>query len=207
MVARTRKRARDVVGTDDVAIDARESSAQGAIPQGAIPGLPEEIVVAHILGSANLPDAADLAHLKAVSRAMRDAVGFTGRQVTSPFVALADGYPDLFREHVVPQMDLDATLSLAMVNRTYRAHVWNKAAVRTIEAKVTAHAEKYELIEAHSAFYEAALRGNLPAIEAIIWSDELNVIMDDEEVYGATVMHAAAQGGHAHVIRALVKAG
>jgi len=26
-------------------------------------------------------------------------------------------------------------------------------------------------------------------------------------VYGATVMHAAAQGGHAHVIRALVKAG
>jgi hypothetical protein len=176
MVARTRKRARDVVGTDDVAIDARESSAQGAIPQGAIPGLPEEIVVAHILGSANLPDAADLAHLKAVSRAMRDAVGFTGRQVTSPFVVLADGYPDLFREHVVPQMDLDATLSLAMVNRTYRAHVRNKAAVRTIEAKVTAHAEKYELIEAHSAFYEVALRGNLPVIEAIIWSDELNVM-------------------------------
>jgi len=138
---------------------------------------------------------------------MRDAVGFTGRQVTSPFVVLADGYPDLFREHVVPQMDLDATLSLAMVNRTYRAHVRNKAAVRTIEAKVTAHAEKYELIEAHSAFYEVALRGNLPVIEAIIWSDELNVIMDDEEVYGATVMHAAAQGGHAHVIRALVKAG
>ncbi len=80
MVARTRKRARDVVGTDDVAIDARESSAQGAIPQGAIPGLPEEIVVAHILGSANLPDAADLAHLKAVSRAMRDAVAATGLQ-------------------------------------------------------------------------------------------------------------------------------
>ncbi len=101
MVARTRKRARDVVGTDDVAIDARESSAQGAIPQGAIPGLPEEIVVAHILGSANLPDAADLAHLKAASRALRAAVCLTARLVSSPSVVLADGYPALFREHVV----------------------------------------------------------------------------------------------------------
>ncbi len=49
--------------------------------------------------------------------------------------------------------------------------------------------------------------GNWPVVEANIWSDELNGSMDDEEVYGATVMHAAAQGGHAHVIRALVKAG
>ena len=46
--------------------------------QEAIPGLPDHLVVSHILRSAYFDDPADLARLPAVSRAMRDAVAATG---------------------------------------------------------------------------------------------------------------------------------
>ena len=46
--------------------------------QEAIPGLPDHLVVAHILRSEYFDDPADLARLPAVSRAMRDAVAATG---------------------------------------------------------------------------------------------------------------------------------
>ena len=47
--------------------------------QSAIPGLPDDLVVAHILGSANLSDPTDVARLTAVSRGMRAAVAATKR--------------------------------------------------------------------------------------------------------------------------------
>ena len=47
----------------------------------AIPGLPNHLVVEHILRSDNFDDPADLARLPAVSRAMRDAVAATGLQL------------------------------------------------------------------------------------------------------------------------------
>ena len=46
--------------------------------QDAIPGLPDHVVVTHILRSEYFDDPADLARLPAVSRAMRDAVAETG---------------------------------------------------------------------------------------------------------------------------------
>ena len=49
--------------------------------QSAIPGLPDDLVVAHILGSANLSDPTDVARLTAVSRGMRAAVAATKRAV------------------------------------------------------------------------------------------------------------------------------
>lgn len=49
--------------------------------QDAFPGLPLDVVVTHILGSANLPDPIDLARLRAVGRGMRVAVDVTGRKV------------------------------------------------------------------------------------------------------------------------------
>ena len=48
--------------------------------QDAIPGLPDHVVVTHILRSEYFDDPADLARLPAVSRAMRDAVADTGLQ-------------------------------------------------------------------------------------------------------------------------------
>ena len=47
--------------------------------QSAIPGLPDDLVVAHILGSANLSDPTDVARLTAVSRGMCAAVAATKR--------------------------------------------------------------------------------------------------------------------------------
>ena len=46
-----------------------------------IPGLPEHLVVEHILTQKNLPDTLTLARLTVVSRAIRDAVAATGRRV------------------------------------------------------------------------------------------------------------------------------
>ena len=47
-------------------------------PQVMIPGLPDHLVVEHILRSEYFDDPADLARLPAMSRAMRDAVAVTG---------------------------------------------------------------------------------------------------------------------------------
>ena len=48
--------------------------------QSAIPGLSDDVVVAEVLG--RIKDPTDLARLRAVSRAMRDAVAATGHPVT-----------------------------------------------------------------------------------------------------------------------------
>ena len=54
------------------------SPASLADAQDAIPGLPDHLVVTHVLRSEYFDDPADLARLPAVSRAMRDAVAATG---------------------------------------------------------------------------------------------------------------------------------
>tara|TARA_B110000977_G_scaffold100937_1_gene132362 strand:- start:3000 stop:3296 length:297 start_codon:yes stop_codon:yes gene_type:complete len=58
---------------DTTATDTHESSTQDAIP-----GLPDHLVVAHILRSEYFDDPADLARLPAVGSAMRDTVAETG---------------------------------------------------------------------------------------------------------------------------------
>jgi len=47
--------------------------------QSAIPGLSDDVVLCHVLG--RIKDPTDLAILRAVSRAMRDAVAATGHRV------------------------------------------------------------------------------------------------------------------------------
>ena len=47
----------------------------------AFPGLLFDVVVAHVLREEHLPDPADVAVLRAVSKGMRDAVDATGRKV------------------------------------------------------------------------------------------------------------------------------
>ena len=50
----------------------------------AIPGLPNHLVVAHVVGSDKLNDPTDLARLTAVSRGMRAAVAATKRTIKEP---------------------------------------------------------------------------------------------------------------------------
>jgi hypothetical protein len=47
----------------------------------AIPNLPFDVVVSHVFREKHLPDPADLAVLRGVSRGMRAAVDMTGRKV------------------------------------------------------------------------------------------------------------------------------
>ena len=54
-----------------------QSNQPGA--KQAIPGLPTEVVITHILQKVHFPDPGDLAQLRVVSREMRDAVDATGR--------------------------------------------------------------------------------------------------------------------------------
>ena len=56
------------------------NAANTAMAGEAIPGLPDHLVVEHILRSEYFDDPADLARLPTVSRAMRDAVAETGLQ-------------------------------------------------------------------------------------------------------------------------------
>ena len=56
----------------------REKRERDAITSEAIPGLPDHLVVAHVLRSEQSDDPADLARLPAVSHAMRGAVAKTG---------------------------------------------------------------------------------------------------------------------------------
>jgi hypothetical protein len=57
----------------------RNANAANAVNAGeAIPGLPDHLVVTHILRSGHFDNPADLARLPAVSRTMRDAVAETG---------------------------------------------------------------------------------------------------------------------------------
>jgi|TARA_B110000305_G_scaffold27959_1_gene26031 hypothetical protein len=57
-----------------------ENSAQPSA-QLAIPGLPTEVVVFHVLKSENFRDPGHLAQLRVVSHAFRDAVAATGHPV------------------------------------------------------------------------------------------------------------------------------
>ena len=56
----------------------RDLDAQAGV---AFPGLLFDVVVAHVLREEHLPDPADVAVLRAVSKGMRDAVDATGRKV------------------------------------------------------------------------------------------------------------------------------
>ena len=57
------------------------NAANTAFAGEAIPGLLNDIVVTHILGSDVLADPVDLARVRAVSRAMHGAVAATGRTI------------------------------------------------------------------------------------------------------------------------------
>jgi hypothetical protein len=60
----------------------------------AIPGLPNHLVVAHVVGSDKLNDPTDLVRLTAVSRGMRAAVAATKRTIKRPYEdeAVQKGY-------------------------------------------------------------------------------------------------------------------
>ena len=59
----------------------RKSDIEAAQSGVAIPDLPFDVVVSHVFREKHLPDPADLAVLRGVSRGMRAAVDATGRKI------------------------------------------------------------------------------------------------------------------------------
>jgi len=104
-ITTTRARAAPSAMSDDaprngVETRARTTNRKLDVQAGvAIPGLPFEVVVTHVLREENLPDPADLAHLRGVSRGMRDAVDATGRRIKEldEYTALDLGYVTTLR--------------------------------------------------------------------------------------------------------------
>ena len=74
---------------DDHKARCKKTRAMQIDAQEAIPGLPQDVVVKHILRCVT--DTIVLARLKAVSRAMRDAVERTGLRVVERTTGLAAG--------------------------------------------------------------------------------------------------------------------
>ena len=72
----------------------------------AIPGLPNHLVVAHIVGSDTLNDPTDLARLTAVSRGMRAAVAATKRTIkeSNEDEAVENGYLSTLKQKYFSQI-------------------------------------------------------------------------------------------------------
>ena len=110
--------AHDATGT------ASTPPAQESDAQELVPGLPNHLVVTHILKPDNFDDPADLARLPAVSRAMHDAVAATGLR-----------FEELDEERAAELGCLSAVLRLHLAGRLSRKEFLCKAAARSGQLK------------------------------------------------------------------------
>ena len=75
------------------------------------------------------------------------------RGEVSVFVAVAEEMPEVFRTHVVPQLELHETLTLATVNKFYNAAVWSVEAVRSLDEKANDFAKLHSMISVYPPFW------------------------------------------------------
>ena len=136
-----------------------------------------------------------------------DTVTYLRRGGISILEALAVKLPDVFAAEILPKLDVTDTLNLAQVNKAYNDAVWSADGVRSFEAKIEAHLvrigmKKDRIIE---PMYWAVKFDNVPAVRALLESgvDVNKVLTYDNK----TVLHVAAQLGHAAVVKALIEAG
>ena len=147
----------------------------------AIPRLPNNLVVTHVLRSEHFDDPADLARLKAVSRAMRDAVAATGLR-----------FKELGEEEAVELGCLSALQRLQRGGRLSRRERLCEAAARV------GHLEELTVLRADGWPWDrdtcsaAALGGHL---EVLQWLRTNNCPWDE------VTRRAAARGGHLEVLQ------
>ena len=111
--------------------------------QSAIPGLSDDVVTAHVLG--RIKDPTDLAELRAVSRAMRDAVAATGHRVRGVEVKAA--------------VRLGYLSTLKHLHRQGRLRVYSEG---SLQKSLTG---KIHEIEATVLHQEAAAKGQLEVLK------------------------------------------
>ena len=140
-------------------------------------------------------------------------VRYLQRGAISILDAVAEEIPDVFTEHILPQLDLDDTLRLAQVNKAYNDVVWSADGVRSLNKKINAQA-KYCGETRTTPMYWAVKHGNLPAVRAILKSWDVNWIIDtfDDDSDEYTALHYAANPQanpkpNPKVVKALIEAG
>jgi len=143
-------------------------------------------------------------------------VRYLQRGAISILDAVAEEIPDVFTEHILPNLEIKDTLSLAQVNKAYHDAVWSVDGVRSLEKKIEAHIKyltdmlnkegrDYEGETFTGPMYWAIKHGNLPAVRALIESGEdVNEIINTDE---DRVLHHAAVNPYPKVVKALIEAG
>ena len=155
--------------------------ADGVEETPAIPGLPNHLVVAHILRSDFLRDPADLAVLRRVSRGMRDAVDATGRKI------------EKICEHLAAERGYLSTLKcLRRQGRLCNNRLLCAAAARSgdLDELKSFRAEEISWDKWTCAY--AAAGGHL---EVLRWAHENGCPWDDQ------TCAKAAKGGHLEVLK------
>ena len=180
----------------------------------AIPGLPDNVVVTHVLRSEHFDDPADLARLPDVSRAMRDAVAETGLQ-----------FAELDEKRAVELGCLSAVQRMQRQGRLSRQELLCQAAVRSGQleelkvlradgwpwdrdtcsaAALGGHLEVLQWARAKGCpwdirtCHKAAEGGHL---KVLLWARKNGCPCDENE------LHIAAQNGHEAMVRALIELG
>ena len=102
-----------------------------------------------------------------------DVVSLLRRGSVSILEVIAMKLPDVFAAEILPKLDVFDTLSLAQVSKSYNDAVWSVEGVRCMDAKIEAYAEKTgKVLSTTPSLHQAARRGNLPAVRALLESGE-----------------------------------
>ena len=142
--------------------------------------------------------------------AVPTTVRYLQRGAISILDAVAEEIPDVFTEHILPQLDLEDTLNLAQVNKAYNDAVWSVDGVRSLKKKIKAHIKyltdmlnkegrDYEGETCNYPMYWAIDSGNLPAVRALLKSGV--------DVKEWPALSYAALEPYPKVVKALIEAG
>jgi hypothetical protein len=130
----------------------------------------------------------------------------------SVFVAVAEALPEVFRTHVVRKLELEETLTLAQVNKSYNAAVWSVEAVRSLDEKANDFAKLHSMISVYPPLNTFSHFNNVKAIKALISS---GVDLEERSREGAkpsrngliTALHVAAFRNNFETAKLLLEAG
>jgi hypothetical protein len=119
--------------------------------------------------------------------------------------AIAAELPEVFTEHILPELSLWETLALAQVNKAYRDTVWSVGGVQSLDEKIIRC--RLKGVKECWPMACAAAHGNLPAIRALL---EAGVDVNEETIWknaGYRPLEVAALKGQAAAAKALIEAG
>ena len=137
------------------------------------------------------------------------------RGEVSVFVAVAEELPEVFRTHVVPQLELVQTFDLSEVNKFYNAAVWSVEAVRSLDEKAEDYAKLHNLTSIYPPLHVCLRCNNVKAIKALISSgadleERLREIAkpNPRNIWGrVTALHMAAGFSAFEAAKLLLEAG